>query len=125
MLIKVSNGEFFDKLSILKIKTQKLKDVTRLAHALKEYKYLLVSAPQIDFSLDSPQYLRLLEVNETLWGIEDRIRQKEKDTKFDDEFIELSRQIYFLNDERFRLKNFINQETESELREQKGHSTCY
>ena len=125
MLIEVSNGEIIDKLSILKIKTEKLNDSTKRTHALAEYEYLHDQISTINFDINSSQYKRLVQVNEMLWDIEDSIRHKEQKQLFDEEFIELSRQIYLLNDERFRIKNTINQQTSSTFQEQKSHSTCY
>ena len=125
MLIEVSNGEIIDKLSILKIKTKKLDDSTRRTHALAEYEYLHDQISTINFDINSSEYKRLVQVNEMLWDIEDSIRHKEQKKLFDEEFIELSRQIYLLNDERFRIKNTINQQTSSTFQEQKSHSTCY
>ena len=121
MKIEVSNGEIFDKLSILEVKSQKITDTTKLEHVSKEYNYLKEVIDMIDFSLDTETYKKLRDINFRLWDIEDEIRLKEEQADFGDRFVELSRLIYILNDERFRLKKKINIETGSNFHEQKGH----
>jgi len=66
-------------------------------------------------------YESLTEVNSTLWDVEDKLRVFESEKKFDQEFIELARKVYYTNDERFRLKNKINSITSSEIREVKDY----
>jgi hypothetical protein len=121
MKIEVSNGELLDKLSILEVKSLKLKDETKLKYVRKEYKCLKESVDSLEFSLDDPTYTKLRDINFHLWDIEDAVRGKEILNQFDEEFIELSRLIYTQNDERFRLKNLLNKKTNSEFQEQKGH----
>jgi hypothetical protein len=125
MKIEVSNGEIFDKLSILKIKTERIRDEDRLLEVKKEHGHLLLLSKEIDFSLNSDEYKRLCEINEALWDIEEEIRYKETEQVYDEDFIQLSRNIYILNDERFRVKNAINLKTSSNFKEQKNHDTCY
>ena len=108
MKIEVSNGEIFDKLSILEVKSQKITDATKLEHVSKEYNYLKEVIDMIDFSLDTETYKKLRDINFRLWDIEDEIRLKEEQADFGDRFVELSRLIYILNDERFRLNKKIN-----------------
>tara|TARA_R110001583_G_C5530659_1_gene398493 strand:+ start:186 stop:560 length:375 start_codon:yes stop_codon:yes gene_type:complete len=119
--IEVSNGEIFDKLSILEVKSQKITDNLKLQYVNKEHQYLKQVVSMIDFSLDAEAYKKLRDINFQLWDIEDEIRLKEEQADFGDRFIELSRLIYTLNDERFRLKKKINIETGSNFHEQKGH----
>jgi len=119
--IEVSNGEVLDKLSILEVKGLKLEDKGKLEYVHKEYECLKEGVSSLGFSLDDPTYTRLRDINFELWGIEDSIRGKELLDEFDEEFIQLSRSIYILNDERFRLKNKINKQTSSKFQEQKGH----
>tara|TARA_R110000744_G_scaffold137745_1_gene248372 strand:- start:1705 stop:2079 length:375 start_codon:yes stop_codon:yes gene_type:complete len=119
--IEVSNGEIFDKLSILEVKSQKITDNLKLQYVNKEHQYLKQVVSMIDFSLDAEAYKKLRDINFQLWDIEDEIRLKEEQADFGDRFIELSRLIYILNDERFRLKKKINIETGSDFHEQKGH----
>ena len=123
MKIEVSNGEIFDKLSILEVKNEKLTNKLKLEYVAKEYQYLQEVISQIDFSLQDDIYKRLRDINFSLWDIEDEIRFKEEEEDFGERFIELSRLIYKLNDERFRLKNKINIRTNSDFHEQKGHKT--
>jgi hypothetical protein len=66
-------------------------------------------------------YDSLIEVNSALWDVEDKLRVFESEKKFDEEFIELSRKVYYTNDERFRLKNEINLITFSKIREVKDY----
>ena len=120
-LTEVSNGEIFDKLSILEVKSQKITDNLKLQYVNKEHQYLKQVVSMIDFSLDAEAYKKLRDINFQLWDIEDEIRLKEEQADFGDRFIELSRLIYILNDERFRLKKKINIETGSDFHEQKGH----
>tara|TARA_R110002020_G_scaffold423996_8_gene633160 strand:- start:440 stop:814 length:375 start_codon:yes stop_codon:yes gene_type:complete len=121
MKIEVSNGEIFDKLSILEVKNEKLTDALKLEYVAKEYQYLQKVVSHIDFTLENDTYKRLRDINFRLWDIEDEIRLKEEEGDFGQRFIELSRLIYKLNDERFRLKNTINIQTNSDFQEQKGH----
>tara|TARA_R110000824_G_scaffold106894_1_gene252653 strand:+ start:106 stop:480 length:375 start_codon:yes stop_codon:yes gene_type:complete len=121
MKIEVSNGEIFDKLSILEVKSQKITDTIKLEYVNKEYQYLKQIIDMINFSLNTEAYKKLRDINFQLWDIEDEIRLKEEQADFGDRFIELSRLIYTLNDERFRLKKNINVETGSNFHEQKGH----
>lgn len=121
MKIEVSNGEIFDKLSILEVKNEKLTDKLKLEYVAKEYSYLQEIISQINFSLEDEVYKSLRDINFRLWDIEDEIRLKEEEEDFGARFIELSRLIYKLNDERYRLKNKINIYTGSNFKEQKGH----
>ena len=124
MKIEVSNGEIFDKLSILEVKNEKLIDILKLEYVAKEYQYLQEVVSHIDFSLENDSYKRLRDINFRLWDIEDEIRFKEEEGDFGERFIELSRLIYKLNDERYRLKNTISVQTNSDFQEQKGHKTA-
>ena len=121
MKIEVSNGELLDKFSILEVKRLKLEDTEKLEYVSKEYKALKEDVDSLEFSLEDLTYIRLRDINFELWDIEDSIRGKELLDEFDEEFIQLSRSIYILNDERFRLKNKINKQTDSQFQEQKGH----
>jgi hypothetical protein len=116
--IPVSVGELLDKISILQIKSMFTDD----EYVLKELEEL----NQIKSTIT--QYLleyevQLKKVNETLWKIEDKIRQKEKNQEFDDEFIELARSVYINNDKRSEIKRQINEKTNSTYREIKIHKT--
>mgnify|MGYP001441536828 CR=1 FL=1 len=121
MKVEVSNGELLDKLSILEVKKEKIKKKEKLLHVEREHAHLKSLAGSLEFSLEDSSYVRLREINYQLWDIEDEIRKKEEENDFGKRFIELSRSIYILNDERFRMKNDINKRTNSLFQEQKDH----
>lgn len=117
--IHVSVGELFDKYSILEIKLIKIKDVNKLKLVFKELKLL---EPQIQkYKLDSEIYDKLKIINTKLWNIEDKIRIKESLQEFDNEFIQLARDVYFSNDVRASIKNNINMIFKSEIIEVKEY----
>jgi hypothetical protein len=120
--IPVSIGEMIDKLSILQVKKTKINDNNKLELVNKEFELLY------NFSLEYLNdteieiiYHQLVEVNSSLWDIEDKLRVMESQQKFDDEFVKLARNVYFTNDERFRLKNEINSISNSEIKEVKDY----
>lgn len=118
----VSVGELIDKLSILHVKQTKITNEEKLEFVNKEFE-LLHNLSSV--FLDSPEieslYLQLVETNSKLWDIEDKLRVIETEKRFEGEFVELARKVYFTNDERFRLKNEINQISNSEIREIKEY----
>jgi len=120
--IPVSIGEMIDKLSILQVKKNKVKDETKLEFIDKEFELLYNFSSEF---LNNPEtdliYHKLVLVNTNLWEIEDELRIMEKEKNFDNEFVSLARKVYFTNDERFRLKNEINLVTKSEIREVKEY----
>jgi len=117
--IHVSVGELFDKYSILEIKLIKIKDVHKLKLVFKELKLL---EPQIQkYKLDSEIYDKLKIINTKLWNIEDKIRIKESLQEFDNEFIQLARDVYFSNDVRASIKKNINMIFKSEIIEVKEY----
>ena len=120
--IPVSVGEMIDKLSILQVKKTKISNVEKLEFVNKEFELLhdLSSVYLNKVEIES-LYQQLIKINSSLWDIEDKLRISEKDNKFESEFISLARQVYFTNDERFRLKNEINLMTSSEIREVKDY----
>jgi len=121
MKIEVSVGEAVDKLSILEIKLERIGDASKLANLRTEYDLLLEDLGRAGISRDSEDFRELKIVNQRLWDIEDRIRKKERDGEFDDEFIDLARSVYRENDKRFELKRRINSETGSSLVEEKEY----
>jgi hypothetical protein len=122
MLIEVSNGEVIDKISILELKCLYIIDIEKLEHVRKEHKYLLDTIIQnLDFDFNSQLYKDLYNINKELWDIEDKIRIKEKNKEFDNEFIQLARLVYITNDRRARVKNDINKMTKSNFVEQKSY----
>jgi len=120
--VSVSIGEMIDKLSILQVKKNNVKDETKLVFINKEFELLYNFSLEYLSNLETESiYHRLVEVNSNLWEVEDKLRVMEKEQRFDDEFISLARKVYFTNDERFRLKNEINLITDSEIREIKDY----
>lgn len=115
----ISVGELLDKVSILVIKKEKISDKNKLAQVEKELKALDKEARQLAHSEYWIDKIKL--VNLTLWDIEDKIRMKERDGKYDDEFIELARAVYVTNDKRFEIKTEINKFYCSALVEQKSY----
>lgn len=121
MNIKVSIGEIVDKLTILKIKKNNITDESKLFNIIAEYDYLYdVVFNQL--KIESDDFNNLLLVNESLWKIEDDIRDKERDKVFDTEFIELARSVYTTNDKRAEIKKEINLKYGSLFVEEKSYS---
>tara|TARA_B100000989_G_scaffold64741_1_gene44843 strand:+ start:71 stop:460 length:390 start_codon:yes stop_codon:yes gene_type:complete len=124
ILVEVSIGELLDKISILDIKKDKIKDETKLEHILNEYNILKKeydNKVKNDDKLSS-LYSSLKEINSKLWVIEDEKRLCEKNADFGDEFIKLSRDVHFLNDERAKIKLEINIHTGSKIKEIKEYT---
>jgi hypothetical protein len=120
--VPVSVGELIDKLSILQVKKLKITNPEGLKYVSEEYE-LLYNESEVYLQLNGVKslYDSLIEVNSALWDVEDKLRVFESEKKFDEEFIELSRKVYYTNDERFRLKNEINLITFSKIREVKDY----
>lgn len=120
--VPVSVGELIDKLSILQVKKIKITNPEKLKYVSEEFD-LLHNQSKIYFQVDEVRslYDSLTEVNSNLWDVEDKLRVFESEKKFNEEFIELARKVYYTNDERFRLKNEINSITSSEIREVKDY----
>ena len=121
---EVSAGEFLDKLSILEIKLNKIKDLVLLNEVKKEYEILNETKNKnINFSKEIEiLYKNLKETNEKLWKIEDEIRLCEKNSDFKDKFIQLSRDVYFTNDRRSKTKSEINKILNSNIKEVKQYT---
>jgi hypothetical protein len=122
LTVPVSVGELIDKLSILQIKKLKITNPEGLKYVSEEFE-LLYNQSETYFQVSELKslYESLTEVNSSLWDVEDKLRVFESEKKFDQEFIELARKVYYTNDERFRLKNKINSITSSEIREVKDY----
>jgi hypothetical protein len=120
MKIEVSNGEIIDKLTIIQIKLERIKDKSKLANLRKEYDILSEAASSI-MSPDDPLYISLYRTNCDLWDIEDKIRDLERRKDFGQEFIETARDVYFRNDRRSEIKREINIKTSSGLIEEKSY----
>jgi hypothetical protein len=120
MKIEVSNGEIIDKLTIIQIKLERIKDKAKLANLQKEYDELIKVASSI-ISTSDPLYKSLYRVNCELWDIEDHIRDLERNKDFSDDFIQTARAVYFKNDRRSEVKREINLKTSSGLIEEKSY----
>tara|TARA_Y100001958_G_scaffold156428_1_gene149062 strand:- start:1603 stop:1992 length:390 start_codon:yes stop_codon:yes gene_type:complete len=124
ILIEVSVGELLDKISILEIKQDKIKDSSKLKYIKDEYNVL---KEQVSKNLKSDDKLNelfqsLKEINSKLWVIEDDKRMCEKKSDFGEKFIKLSRDVHFLNDNRAKIKLEINNHTGSKIKEIKEYT---
>ena len=122
--IPISWGELFDKITILQIKLENLKDKNALKNVEIEYEKLNSIFNEVFFENTKANQLitDLKLINERLWNIEDLIRDKERKKVFDKEFIELARKVYITNDKRSRVKRNINKTFGSELVEEKSYA---
>ena len=120
MKIEVSNGEIIDKLSIIQIKLERIKNKAKLINLQKEFDELITVSSSI-MSTSDPLYIALYEVNCELWDIEDHIRDLERKKNFGDDFISTARSVYIINDKRSELKREINIKTSSDLIEEKSY----
>jgi hypothetical protein len=118
----VSVGELIDKLSILHVKQTKITNEEKLEYINKEFELLYnLSSGYLDNPEIETLYHQLVDTNSKLWDIEDRLRVIETEKRFESEFIDYARKVYFTNDDRFRLKNEINNISNSEIREVKEY----
>jgi hypothetical protein len=126
MLLNVptSPGEFLDKLSILEIKSERMSDPAQLAHVRRELELLRSTWAGSPFGTRdvSAPLAELKQVNESLWEIEDRIRAREAERRFDAEFVELARSVYRTNDRRAAIKRELNLALGSEILEEKSYT---
>ena len=125
IIVEVSIGELLDKISILEIKQEKIKDPEKLKFILKEHSIL---KDQLDNNVKSDEKLNKLfkslkEINSKLWIIEDDKRLCEKEKNFNEKFIKLSRDVHFLNDDRAKIKLEINNHTGSAIKEIKEYTS--
>ena len=120
MKIEVSNGEIIDKLTIIQIKLERIRDKGKLENLKKEYDELIGVSESI-LSLTDPLFTALYQVNCELWDIEDRIRDLERKKDFGADFIATARAVYFRNDRRSEIKREINLKTSSGLIEEKSY----
>ena len=125
IIIEVSIGELLDKISILEIKQEKIKDPEKLKFINKEHTIL---KDHLEKNIKSDNkikdlYQSLKKINTKLWVIEDDKRQCEKDKDFGENFIKLSRDVHFLNDDRAKIKLEINDHTGSVIREIKEYTS--
>ena len=125
IIVEVSVGELLDKISILEIKKEKIKDAEKLKFINNEHSIL---KNQLDENIKSDEklnnlYQSLKEINSKLWVIEDDKRQCEKEKDFGEKFIKLSRDVHFLNDDRAKIKLEINNHTGSNIKEIKEYTS--
>jgi hypothetical protein len=120
MKIEVSNGEIIDKLTIIQIKLERIKDESKLKNLKKEYEALKSATLRI-LSMEDPLYKALYKVNCELWDIEDHIRDLERNKDFREDFIQTARSVYFKNDKRSEVKREINIKTASGFIEEKSY----
>ena len=125
IIVEVSIGELLDKISILEIKQEKIKDPDKLKFISDEHSVL---KEQLDKNVKSDDKLNnlfqsLKDINSKLWGIEDDKRQCEKEKDFTEKFIKLSRDVHFLNDDRAKIKLEINNLTGSKIKEIKEYTS--
>ena len=124
ILVEVSVGELLDKISILEIKKEKIKDTEKLKYINDEYQVLkgqLLKNVKSDDKLNK-LFISLKEINSKLWVIEDDKRMCEKNSDFGEKFIKLSRDVHFLNDDRAKIKLEINIHTGSKIKEIKEYT---
>tara|TARA_A100001035_G_C27516786_1_gene378973 strand:- start:144 stop:533 length:390 start_codon:yes stop_codon:yes gene_type:complete len=122
--INISVGELIDKITILQIKKEKIKDLEKLKIVSHELELLENSLNSFEKSKKNELenfMIELKKINQKLWIIEDDIRLLEKNKKFDDNFIELARSVYITNDKRFEIKNKINRLFSSNIEEVKSY----
>ena len=125
IIVEVSIGELLDKISILEIKQEKIKDPEKLKFIKNEHSILKKqweNNVKSDVKLNE-LFKKLKEINEKLWIIEDNKRLCEKDKDFGENFIKLSRDIHFLNDDRAKIKLEINNHTGSIIKEIKEYTS--
>ena len=125
ILVEVSVGELLDKISILEIKKDKVKDEEKLKFIINEHEIL---KEQLDKNIKTDEkinklYQSLKEINAKLWVIEDNKRQCEKENDFGEKFVKLSRDVHFLNDDRAKIKLEINNLTGSKIKEIKEYTS--
>ena len=125
ILVEVSVGELFDKISILEIKKDKIKDKEKLKYIVDEYNLLkeqMVNKVKLNEKLNG-LFDTLKDINSKLWVIEDDKRLCVKNSNFGEKFIKLSRDIHFLNDKRASIKLEINNQTGSKIKEIKEYTS--
>ena len=122
-LVPISLGELVDKMTILKIKSQRIQDPAKVANVRNELALLAAARARFSIPDQAMQHLKadLMQTNEMLWDIEDRIRDCERDKNFGPEFVELARSVYRTNDRRAAIKRQINDLAGSSIVEEKSY----
>ncbi len=122
--VEISYGEFLDKLSILEIKSERIRDPAKLENINRELgllRDLWAADPKAAIDIQT-EWVQMKSINENLWDIEDDIRDRERTRCFDEEFIRLARAVYYTNDERAEVKRRLNEKLGSELVEEKSYA---
>ena len=122
--VPISLGELIDKITILRIKSNKINSneaQKNIRSELEKLEQILGKTMYIDSNLKNFE-IKLSNINQSLWDIEDQLREKEKEKKFDKKFISLARMVYYKNDERAKIKRMINKNFGSELIEEKSYT---
>ena len=122
--IPISLGELIDKITILRIKSNKINSneaQKNIRLELEKLEHILNETMSINTNLKNFE-IKLSKINQSLWDIEDQLREKEKEKKFDKKFISLARMVYYKNDERAKIKRMINKNFGSELIEEKSYT---
>ena len=122
--VPISPGELIDKITILQIKSARITDPQKVANVRTELGLLETTWRESPFSTSDidAEWASLRRINEKLWDVEDKLRDKERDRTFDQEFIDLARSVYFTNDERAAVKREINQKLGSKIVEEKSYA---
>jgi hypothetical protein len=119
--VPISNGELLDKITILQIKREKIKDAEKQKHIIRELEELTIIMKTLPMNEIDILFAELKKINTQLWEVEDALRDKERTATFDNEFIQLARKVYFTNDKRSQVKLKINKISKSELVEVKSY----
>lgn len=119
-VITIAPGEIYDRISILKIKTEKIQDRDKLVYVFEEYNRLKTYL-KVEVTPAKEEGEKLYKVNKKLWDLENTVRRLEKEKNFGEEFIEAARKIYKYNDKRAAIKNKINSIYNSSFKEVKEH----
>ena len=122
--VPISLGELIDKITILRIKSNKINSneaQKNIRLELEKLEHILNTKISINNNLKNFE-IKLSKINQTLWDIEDQLREKEREKKFDKNFISLARMVYYKNDERAKIKRMINKSFGSEIIEEKSYT---
>jgi hypothetical protein len=125
MKIEVSVGEVIDKITILEIKESRIKDENKLKHIKHELQILKDTLLDSGINVPEDMISRLKKINEDLWDAEDILREKEKIELYDEDFVKCAVLDSVLNDNRFLVKNEINNHCNSNIKEQKSYEGLY
>jgi len=123
ILVPISIGELYDKITILQIKKERITDLLKLQNIQKELDELELILNKVwnKVGFDNVMFVHLKDINEKLWDVEDKLRIKEKNKLHDEEFIQLARSVYFWNDKRSDVKKEINLKFGSNIIEEKSY----